>query len=117
MLKGASRADLEKIIHAKIRSVLAERDSDVEAIHGGDKLNAVLGLTSLDLATVVAELDAALGVDPFARIVSITSIRTVDDLVEAYLRARDPQIQEAAEHKDLLEASRRGASRRTRRGV
>jgi acyl carrier protein len=116
VLKAPGRGDLEKVVHVKIRSVLAERGGAVELIRGGDGLNAVLGLTSLDLATVVAELESALGVDPFARIVSITSVRSVDDLVEAYQKALDPQSEGAAEDQDLLEASRRGSLRRARRG-
>jgi hypothetical protein len=107
VLKAPGRGDLEKVVHVKIRSVLAERGGAVELIRG---------LTSLDLATVVAELESALGVDPFARIVSITSVRSVDDLVEAYQKALDPQSEGAAEDQDLLEASRRGSLRRARRG-
>lgn len=117
MLKTPSPAELEKAVHARIRSVLAESGKEVNVIRGDDGLNAALGLTSLDLATVVAELESDLGVDPFARITSITSVRSVDDLIEAYLKAYDPQATEAAEDRDLLEASRRGDARRTRRSA
>ncbi len=115
MLKTLSRIELEKVVYDKIRSVLAERDSDVGVIRGVDGLNAVLGLTSLDLATVVAELESAFGVDPFARLVPITSVRSVDDLVEAYLKAFAPETG-AEDDRELLEASRRGSARRARRG-
>ena len=57
-----------------------------------DKLNATLGLTSLDLAFLVAELEAELGVDPFAKLVSITSVRSVGDLVRAYQQAFFPEL-------------------------
>jgi acyl carrier protein len=117
VLKTPNRDELEKAVHARIRSVLAESGREVGTIRGGDGLNAALGLTSLDLATVVAELESDLGVDPFARIVSITSVRSVDDLIQAYLKAYDPSAAEAAEDRDLLEASRRGGARRTRRSV
>jgi acyl carrier protein len=117
VLKTPSRTELEETIYGKIRSVLAERDSDVRVIHSRDSLNAVLGLTSLDLATVVAELESALGVDPFARVVSITSVRTVDDLVEAYLKAYIPDANGVENDEGLLEASRRGGVRRARRGA
>jgi acyl carrier protein len=116
VLKAPSRADLEKVVHTKIRSVLAERGRAIELIRGGDGLNAVLGLTSLDLATLIAELESALGVDPFARIVSITSVRSVDDLVEAYHKAQDPESEGPVEDQGLPEASRRGILRRARRG-
>jgi acyl carrier protein len=45
-----------------------------------------LGLGSLDYAGLVAALEMALDVDPFASETSITSIRTVGDLCEAYVK-------------------------------
>ena len=116
MSKGPSRAELENVIHEKIRVLLEERGGDIPAIHGADTLNGALGLSSLDLAIVVAELEAALGVDPFSKIVSITSVRSVDDLVEAYLKAYLPQ-QPAGKDGDLLEAARRARGRRARQGA
>ena len=85
------------------------------SLRGGEKLNAHLGLTSLDLAFLVAELDAQLGVDPFARLVSITSVRTVDDLVRAYQQAIFPDLQAGGEADALAAAVKRGSIRRARR--
>jgi acyl carrier protein len=116
MLKGPTRAELESVIHDKIRMLLEERGDDVPAIQGASSLNSTLGLGSLDLAIVVAELESALGVDPFSRIVSITSVRTVDDLVEAYLKAYLPQTKPTGDE-DLLEAAQRARGRRGRRGA
>jgi acyl carrier protein len=116
MLKAPTRGELENVVHEKIRMLLEERGSDVPAIHGADSLNGGLGLSSLDLALVVAELESALGVDPFSKIVSITSIRSVDDLVGAYLRAYLPQTKPMEKDEDLLEAARRARGRRARRG-
>ena len=116
MSKGLTRAELQNVIHEKIRMLLEERGSDVPVIHGADSLNGVLGLSSLDLAIVVAELESALGVDPFSKIVSITSVRSVDDLVEAYLKAYLPQQPENQDG-DLLEAARRARGRRARQGA
>lgn len=116
MSNGRSRTELESVIHEKIRMLLDERGGAVPAIHGADTLNGALGLTSLDLAIVVAELESALGVDPFSRIVSITSVRSVDDLVEAYVKAYLPQKAEE-ENEDLLEAARRARGRRARQGA
>ena len=110
-------AELENVIHEKIRMLLEERGGDVPAIHGADTLNGALGLSSLDLAIVVAELESALGVDPFSKIVSITSVRSVDDLVEAYLKAYLPQTKPEEQDEDLLEAARRARGRRARRGA
>ncbi len=42
----------------------------VGCLSGADKLSATLGLSSLDLAFLVAELEAELGVDPFANVES-----------------------------------------------
>ena len=115
MSKGPARGELESVICEKIRRLLEERGDGIPTIHGADTLNGALGLSSLDLAIVVAELESALGVDPFSKIVSITSVRTVDDLVEAYLKAYQPQKPE--ENDDLLEAARRARGRRARQGA
>lgn len=117
MLKAPTRAQLENVVHEKIRTTLEERGNDVHVIHGTDSLNGALGLSSLDLATIVAELESALGVDPFSRIVSITSVRSVDDLVGAYCEAYSPQTKPAAAAEDLIAAARRAQSRRARRGT
>ena len=116
MSKGPTRAELQNVIHEKIRMLLEERGSDIPVIHGADTLNGALGLSSLDLAIVIAELESALGVDPFSKIVSITSVRSVDDLVEAYLKAYLPQQPEKQDG-DLLEAARRARGRRARQGA
>lgn len=115
MGQGPSRTELEAVVCEKIRVALEERGGEVPAIHGADTLNGALGLSSLDLAIVVAELESALGVDPFSRIVPITSVRSVDDLVDAYLKAYQPQKPEADE--DLIEAAQRARGRRARQGA
>jgi acyl carrier protein len=43
-----------------------------------------LGLTSLDLARLVAVLEMELDTDPFSDEVPITGVRTVGDLLDAY---------------------------------
>jgi acyl carrier protein len=115
MLQAPTRGELEKVIHDKIRVLLEERGGDVPAIRGAASLNGALGLSSLDLAIVVAELEAALSVDPFSKIVSITSIRSVDDLVGAYQKAYLPQTTPTEKDEDLLEAAQRARARRVRR--
>lgn len=114
MLTALTGSEIEALVHDRIRAVLRERFGEARAFSGGDKLNATLGLTSLDLAFLVSDLEAELGVDPFAELVSITSVRTVDDLVGAYRRAFFPQDAPAA--LDGLEAAaKRGKARRGRR--
>lgn len=115
MLREPASAQLESIVHEKIRLVLEERGIGHCAIDGADRLHATLGLSSLDLAVIVAELESALGVDPFLNLVPITSMRSVDDLVEAYRRAYSPPPDPAGEDAELVAASRRGEARRTRR--
>ena len=88
MLKPGTPEQIEAAVHEQdsaqcYRSVLVRP----HAFAGADKLNATLGLSSLDLAFLVAELEVELGVDPFAKLVSITSVRSVDDLVQAYRSA------------------------------
>jgi acyl carrier protein len=115
MLKSSTPEQIEAVVYEKIRAVLQERLGQVQAIGGGDKLNATLGLTSLDLAFLVADLEVELGVDPFAKAVSITSVRSVDDLVRAYRIAALGEAEPPAEDLDLAAAMQRAGKRRERR--
>jgi len=115
MLKLVTPEQIEAAVHDRIRAVLQERFAQVQAFGGADKLNATLGLSSLDLALLVAELESELGVDPFAKLVSITSVRTVDDLVRAYRSAVFGDNKPQANDSDLASAMQRASSRRERR--
>lgn len=115
MLKPGAPEQIEAAVHDKIRAVLQERFGRASAFCGADKLNATLGLSSLDLAFLVAELEVELGVDPFAKLVSITSVRSVDDLVQAYRSAVMGDSKLPAEAADLAIAMQRASSRRARR--
>ena len=108
-------AQIEAIVHGRIRAVLAERAGEVARLSGTDKLSATLGLSSLDLAFLVAELEAELGVDPFAKLVSITSVRSVEDLVRAYQQALFPELQRSGEDHAIATAVKRAQTRRARR--
>jgi acyl carrier protein len=115
MLKPSTPEEIETVVHEKIRAVLLERSGQARAFGGTDKLNATLGLSSLDLAFLVAELEAEFGVDPFAKAVSITNVRSVDDLVRAYRDAIFGGDKPRAEDGDLAAAIQRAASRQARR--
>jgi acyl carrier protein len=115
MLNPVTPAQIESIVHARIRAVVAERGGALDRLSGADKLNATLGLSSLDLAILVAELEAELGVDPFAKLVSITSIRSVDDLVRAYREALFPELRRGEADNTAAVASKRAEIRRARR--
>jgi acyl carrier protein len=114
MLNAPTLTQIKAIVHGRIRAMLAERDREVGPLSGREKLNATLGLGSLDLAVLVAELEAELGVDPFAKLVSITSIRSVDDLVAAYQQAFFPELHRRDEDDAIAAAVQRARSRRPR---
>src|SRR5215469_5834378 len=115
MLTAPTLAQIESIVHGRIRAVLAERAGEVVRLSGTEQLSATLGLSSLDLAFLVAELEVELGVDPFAKLVSITSVRSVDDLVRAYRRAIFGDNKLRAEDSELAAAMERAGSRKARR--
>ncbi len=115
MLTTRTLAQIETIVHDRIRTVLVERGGEVGSLSGTEKLNATLGLSSLDLATLVAELEAELGVDPFAKIVSITSVRSVNDLVSAYQQAFFPELQPSGKDEEVAAAVERARTRQARR--
>ena len=115
MLTSPTLAQIETIVHDRIRAVLAERVGEAARLSGTEKLSATLGLSSLDLAFLVAELEAELGVDPFAKLVSITSVRSVGDLVRAYQQALFPELQRGGEDDTVATAVNRAQIRRARR--
>jgi acyl carrier protein len=112
VLTPPTLAQIESIVHGRIRAVLAERGSEIRPFSGVEKLNATLGLSSLDLALIVAELEAELGVDPFARLVSITSVRSVKDLVRAYQQAFFPELGRGGNDDAIAAALKRAQTRR-----
>lgn len=113
MLNGRNPTEIETIVHACIQAILEDRGDNTTIVSGTDKLNATLGLTSLDLALLVAELELALGVDPFAKLVSVTAMRSVDDLVGAYRLAFAPTAP-ANQDTGLADAAARAMARRAR---
>ena len=115
MLTTLTPEELRVVIHGRIRSLLHERCGEARAFSGQDKLNATLGLSSLDLAFLVADLEAELGVDPFARLVSITSVRSVEDLERAYRQAFFPDTSAPTRDDGLAAAADRARTRRQRR--
>jgi hypothetical protein len=58
MLTAPTLAQIHFIIHERIRAILAERVGEVGPLSGAEKLSATLGLSSLDLAFLVADLEA-----------------------------------------------------------
>jgi len=115
MLTAPTLGQIESIVHGRIRAALADRVGEVGPLSGTEKLSATLGLSSLDLAFLVSELEAELGVDPFAKLVSITRGRSVEDLVRAYQQAFFPELQRGGEDDAIAAAVERAETRRARR--
>ncbi len=124
MLDGAVEAKYssEQVAAAACRAiarVMADHNLPPREIELEDKLNATLGLKSMNLAQIVLDLEDQFQVDPFAAI-PITSIRTVGDLVAAYQRTLGlvptaPQAGGAVPGSDGIDALERGKRRRERR--
>ncbi len=98
----------------EILALLAAKGSTQSKIDESDELNAHLGLTSLELAQLVAMLEVRLDADPFATQTPITRIRTVGDLIDAYEQflSGEPAEPESNSSDALLAAQQRAASRR-----
>ena len=79
-------AEISEAVRNQIGLLLDEKGVPVRNLEPDDRLNADLGLTSLDLATLVAALEMKLKADPFQELVPITSVRTIGDLEAAYLK-------------------------------
>jgi acyl carrier protein len=84
MLTGKPTDDeIEETVRLAIADVLRRRGREVVPFDDDDLLVAT-GLTSLDLAALIARLEQRWKVDPFLEAVPITEVRTVADLCRAY---------------------------------
>ncbi|AUG78956.1 hypothetical protein CFP65_4202 [Kitasatospora sp. MMS16-BH015] len=77
---------IQALIEQEIRALLLDADTGAEQLTIDDELFK-FGLNSLMLAQLLIQLEAELGVDPFAEQVSITDVRSIRDLVDAYEQA------------------------------
>jgi acyl carrier protein len=78
--------EISKAVRDQVALLLDEKDLPARDFGPDDQLNTDLGLTSLDLASLVAALEMKLKADPFQELVPITSVRTIGDLEAAYVR-------------------------------
>jgi len=78
--------DLEEAVRDAALEVARQRTPALSAVEDSQRLSEDLGLTSLDLAQLVAVLEIRLGLDPFSTQTSISSVRTVGDLCQTYRR-------------------------------
>ncbi|MFJ5532629.1 phosphopantetheine-binding protein [Streptomyces sp. NPDC093261] len=78
--------EVRTIVYEVVTALLREDSPEVPEVSGDQELSA-LGLSSLTLARLVIELEAATGVDPFSEDVVLSDVRYLDDLVGVYERA------------------------------
>lgn len=103
--------EISKAVRGQIGLLLDEKDLPAKEIGSDDRLHVDLGLTSLDLATLVAALEMTLNADPFQEFVPITSVRTVGDLEAAYFSFFS-RAEDGVQDEDLANARRRAEARR-----
>lgn len=115
MLKAWNDKAIEAEIEKQVHAILAEKALPLRKLEKRDRLSDTLGLSSLDLAILVSELEVSFGADPFAKLVPITDIRTFGDLVEAYRLALKPDPKHKADADDLAQAADRARRRTARR--
>lgn len=74
---------IKQVVLEELRQVLEKLPQGME-IDADMNLNSDLGMSSLQLAELVAALEDRFGWDPFREHVPITEVRTVGDLCAAY---------------------------------
>lgn len=67
-----------------IQKLLVEKSVSKKIEHQKIALVDELGLSSMDIAVLIARFDLAFNKEPFAEEYSITDIRTIEDLIAAY---------------------------------
>lgn len=96
--------DVERVVLEEVGVLLAERGLSGDGVSPDDALEADLGLSSLEIVRLIASIAAALALDALASPVSVTDIRTVEDLCRVYRDVLAGGSGEAA----AIEALRRG---------
>ena len=77
--------EAKSLIESVIRRMAEERGLRLPDIADSTEIVDELGFSSLMVATLIANLEEAFGVDPFrSEDVMVTDIRTVKDLGDAY---------------------------------
>ncbi len=82
-------SETSEAVHEAVLEVVQMVRPETESIDDSQRLREDLSLSSLDLAQLVAMLEMAIGVDPFAKHTSLTSVATVGDLCRVYQEVRD----------------------------
>jgi acyl carrier protein len=115
-----SKEQIERVLREEIAQILEEKGQShaksVAEIELEHRLGPDLGLTSLDLAQLVAVVEARLKADPFQELVPITSVRNVGDLCSAYQRFFTGDTGKDLDAELLLASKRRAEARRAADG-
>lgn len=101
---------IENIIYDTIYELLSETNSKIDKLNPTHNLNADLGFTSLELARLIALLDHRLRDEPFAKTFSISSLKTISDLIKIYLKSH--KINTILQKEELTRFKQRVAKRR-----
>jgi acyl carrier protein len=103
--------DIDEVVWAEIGRLLAASGRNAATIRRDERLTEGLGITSFELAELIARLNAKLSADPFRTALAFTDVRTVEDLCRAYRGQRAGAPPPRGEQ-ELLEASQRRARAR-----
>jgi len=115
MLNKSDVADrVTNTVLQTISDLLEERELGDSTLNGDAKLVDTLGLKSMEIAQLVLTLEDELDVDPFQEI-TITSIRTVDDLIGAYVTTLDPSSNPSSQAEPVDVSVTQGTARRSNR--
>src|SRR5262245_66132490 len=96
--------DIDDEVRAELERFLAASGRTAVPIAGSERLTEGLGMTSFELAELVARLNAKLSADPFRTSLALTDLRTVEDLCRAY-RGQPAGVSVSPGKQDELEAS------------
>jgi acyl carrier protein len=107
--------DIDDVVHAEVERFLAASGRAAAPIARSERLTEGLGMTSFELAELVARLNEKLSADPFRTSLALTDVRTVEDLCRAY-RGRPAGLSVPPGKQDELEASLKRAQARRANG-
>jgi acyl carrier protein len=87
--QSPDRESVLEQVRAELASIRGRRHAGAIEMDESTRLSE-LGITSLDLAEAISNLESVFDVDPFAEAVPITSITDVRSLCDAYLLCLSP---------------------------
>jgi acyl carrier protein len=108
MLDSDGALTIAQVVVAEIRTLLQTTGRRPDALGDDDRLDD-LGISSLDLADLIAALNVKLAVNPFRHSLAFTDVQTVADLCRAY----EPAIANPMPLGDLEATRQRALARRS----